>query len=77
MDFYNHRIRHLSEIFPWDHIGTGVSRQFLEREYAKSLRGELTSDCRDGCHACGIIPLFGDQLSAHPEVHFYCPETAP
>lgn len=40
---------------PWDHISTGVSKQFLIKEYKKALREETTGDCREsGCVGCGI-----------------------
>ena len=40
---------------PWDHVNTGVSRQFLASENAKADAGEVTPDCRLGkCWACGL-----------------------
>ena len=56
--FYAHRERPLDEVLPWDVIGTGVSKRFLQREYARSTRGELLSDCREQCHACGILTSY-------------------
>ncbi len=51
---YTHRERSLDEAFPWDHIDTGVTKEFLLREYKKSLRAETTPDCRTaGCNGCG------------------------
>ncbi len=51
---YAHRERALDEAFPWDHIDTGVTKEFLLREYKKSLRAETTPDCRTGgCNGCG------------------------
>ncbi len=41
--------------FPWDHIWAGVDREFLWKEYEKSLRGEITQDCRwEKCTLCGV-----------------------
>ncbi|MFC1930358.1 TIGR03960 family B12-binding radical SAM protein [Chloroflexota bacterium] len=55
MDFYANREREQEEIFPWNHIDTGVSLNFLKREYKYTLTGIETSDCRYGrCHACGL-----------------------
>ena len=46
---------------PWDHINVGVSREFLLKEYARSLKAEHTSDCRTGdCHQCGVCDF--DQI---------------
>lgn len=53
-DFYAIRQRGLEEIFPWDFIDIGVSKEYLIKEYNKSLKGETTGDCREQCRACGI-----------------------
>lgn len=42
------------EILPWDHISCGVTKEYMIREYEKSLREETTDDCRNGCHGCGF-----------------------
>ncbi len=52
-DSYACRERSLDEILPWDHIDSGVSKQFLLREREKALIGDVTRDCREGCNACG------------------------
>ncbi len=57
-DFYNHRQRNMDEIFPWDHIGVGVSKKFFLREYQKSQNGQLTEDCSKLCSACGILSAY-------------------
>jgi radical SAM family uncharacterized protein len=57
--FYTTRPRPLDEIFPWDHINVGVRKQFLLEDYQMSLRGETRADCRQRCHACGILTTFG------------------
>jgi len=57
--FYAHRERSLDETLPWDHINSGVSKEFLIAEYQRSLSGETTLDCREGpCLACGILRAF-------------------
>lgn len=51
---FNLRSREEKEGFPWDHIDTGVSRDFLWREREKAIQGLLTPDCRwSHCHGCG------------------------
>lgn len=43
------------EILPWSYIDTGVSHEFLRREYERAKSEEETPDCRSGaCAACGI-----------------------
>ena len=53
-DFYATRERPLDEVFPWDHLDCGVTKQYLLREWAKARRGECTQDCRKGCTGCGV-----------------------
>lgn len=53
-DFYATRRRELTEILPWDHIDVGVTKKYLRSEYKKSLKAELTRDCRVACTGCGI-----------------------
>jgi len=48
--------------FPWDFIDTGVSKDFLFREWERALRGEISPCCRVGkckaCSACKGLKLF-------------------
>ncbi len=41
------------EPLPWDFIDIRVEKEFLLREYEKSLKEELTEDCRELCGLCG------------------------
>jgi len=57
--FYAYRERALEETLPWDHINSGVSKEFLISEYRRSLEEGTTLDCREGpCLACGILATF-------------------
>ena len=57
-DWYARRFRPLTERLPWDHLQTGVTRQFLVDEHENALRGEATTYCREQCHSCGILRQF-------------------
>ena len=48
------REREYDEILPWDHIDTGVSKNYLINESEKSKNGVTTNDCRSGCTGCGV-----------------------
>jgi radical SAM family uncharacterized protein len=61
--FYVYRERAPEEIFPWDVIGTGVRKAFLLKDYQRSRRGETLVDCREQCHACGVLVAYGDGWS--------------
>lgn len=52
-DFYTVRERSLDEIFPWDFIDAGVSKEFLKREWQQALNETVTPNCRQRCSACG------------------------
>lgn len=53
IDFYNTRERSIDEIFPWDIIDCGVSKEFLLKEWEKALSETITANCRKQCNACG------------------------
>ena len=50
-----YRPRTEDEPLPWDHLHSGVEKRFLLRDYRRSQAGELLGDCRENCHACGIL----------------------
>ena len=52
--WYAGRVRGEKELFPWDHIDMGVTKDFLLSEYRKSLGAKITPDCRShSCNGCG------------------------
>ena len=51
--FYTTRKRSLDEIFPWDFIDCGVSKDFLKKEWQRALEEEITPNCKQQCSACG------------------------
>ncbi len=52
-NFYNYRERKKEEIFPWDFIDIGVTKDFMWREYERSKKEEVTPNCRAKCSGCG------------------------
>ncbi len=54
MDFYTVRERSLEEVFPWDFIDAGVSKEFLKREWEHAKQEKVTPNCRAGCSGCGV-----------------------
>ncbi len=54
-EFYASRERSLDEILPWAHISSGVTMDFLKREYQRSFEAKETGDCRtEACNVCGL-----------------------
>jgi radical SAM family uncharacterized protein len=72
--FYTHRQRSEDEIFPWDHIFSGVRKAYLLSEFHASLLEKTQNDCRQGCFACGILPKYADIRRNNPGSHWKCPE---
>lgn len=49
------RRRELDEVLPWDHLDSGLARDFLLRELERAQSEAGTADCRFGqCSACGV-----------------------
>lgn len=52
-DFYTVRERALDEIFPWDFIDCGVTKEFLKREWMRAQQETVSPNCRVQCQGCG------------------------
>jgi radical SAM family uncharacterized protein/radical SAM-linked protein len=79
------RTFNFSDIFPWERIDTGVTKEFLWKEYRKASSGEITADCRKVCHNCGLecnkeiekrITGEGDKITTSENADF-SPHTRP
>ena len=57
--FYTLRERDKDEIFPWDFIDIGVTRDFLWREWEQAMKGNVTPNCRVKCSGCGAAKFGG------------------
>ncbi len=53
VDFYTTRERSIDELFPWDFIDCGVTKEFLKREWQKALDGTTSPNCKIQCQGCG------------------------
>ena len=59
MDFYNKRERYETEVFPWDFIDIGVTKEFMLREWKTALSETVTPNCRQRCSGCGAKSFGG------------------
>ena len=59
MDFYNKRERYETEVFPWDFIDIGVTKEFMLREWKTALGETETPNCRQRCSGCGAKSFGG------------------
>jgi radical SAM family uncharacterized protein/radical SAM-linked protein len=58
-DWYARGLRRLEDPLPWDHVSTGIRKEFLIEEHRRAVGGEATPYCRDQCHSCGILRQYG------------------
>ncbi len=56
MSFYV-RERNYDDLFPWDFVNIGVTKDFLMRENEKAKEAVTTPNCREKCSACGANTL--------------------
>ena len=73
-EFYTIRDRTSDEVFPWDHIHSGVKKSFLLQDYQWSQAEIIRVDCRGDCFACGILPIYNDLRYQNPGPLWLCPE---
>lgn len=53
-NFYITRERGAEELLPWEVLDSGVSRDYLWREYQRGLAGQRSLPCQPGCQRCGV-----------------------
>jgi len=63
MEFYANRGRAFSEVLPWEHIDSGIEKEFLLRDWDRSMKGETSPECSgDSCEGCGVCDHNGARL---------------
>ncbi len=59
VDFYTTRVRGAEEIFPWDFIDAGITKEFLYREWLKAQQEIISENCKHKCQGCGAARFGG------------------
>ena len=59
ISFYTTRVRKDDEIFPWDFIDCGVTKEFLLREWHNAQSEKTTPNCKEQCQGCGANQFGG------------------
>ncbi|BAQ62217.1 Fe-S oxidoreductase [Geminocystis sp. NIES-3708] len=56
------------KLLPWDHLDTGIDKQWLIEDLEKALKEATVPDCAfDGCSSCGVCsPDFGHNIVVTP-----------
>jgi hypothetical protein len=73
LDFYTTRERGHDEVLPWDHLDSGLDKQWLWDDWQDALdaaSGEDVSDVEDcrwnPCYFCGVCPTLGSSIETGP-----------
>jgi radical SAM family uncharacterized protein len=73
VDWYTTRERGHDEVLPWDHLDSGLDKQWLWDDWQDALDAAAgedvddVEDCRwDGCYFCGVCPSLGSSIEIGP-----------
>jgi len=67
VDWYTTRERDRIEVLPWDHLDSGLDRDWLWDDWQDALAEHEVPDCRwSGCFDCGVCPEMGTQIEMGP-----------
>lgn len=59
IEFYTMRERSMDELFPWDFIDIGVTKNSLKKEWERAMNAQVTPNCRMQCSGCGAAKFGG------------------
>ncbi|HET7529844.1 MAG TPA: TIGR03960 family B12-binding radical SAM protein [Mycobacteriales bacterium] len=67
MDWYTTRERDHSEVLPWDHLDSGLDKDWMWEDWQDAVRGVEVEDCRwTPCYDCGVCPTMGTEIQVGP-----------
>jgi radical SAM family uncharacterized protein len=68
VDFFTTRERHEDEVLPWDHLDSGLDKQWLWDDWQDALHSEFEQDdCRwTPCFDCGVCSTMGTDIQIGP-----------
>jgi radical SAM superfamily enzyme YgiQ (UPF0313 family) len=67
LDWYTTRERTLSEVLPWDHLDSGLDKDWLWQDWQDAISGGEVDDCRwSPCYDCGVCPSMGTETQVGP-----------
>jgi radical SAM family uncharacterized protein len=67
LDWYTTRERHYAEVLPWDHLDSGLDRDWLWEDWQDAVDGVEVDDCRwTPCFDCGVCPQLGTEIQVGP-----------
>ena len=76
LDWFTVREREYSEVLPWDHLDSGLDRDWLWEDWQDALNPDPVEveDCRwTPCFDCGVCPEMGTEIQMGPTGHQLLP----
>jgi len=65
--WYTTREREQSEVLPWDHLDSGLDKDWLWEDWQDALTQTEVDDCRwTPCFDCGVCPQLGTEIEVGP-----------
>jgi radical SAM superfamily enzyme YgiQ (UPF0313 family) len=67
VDWYTTREREENEVLPWDHLDSGLDKEWLWADWQEALAEQDLDDCRwIPCFDCGVCPQLGTEIQIGP-----------
>jgi radical SAM family uncharacterized protein len=67
VDWYTTRERDEHEVLPWDHLDSGLDKEWLWADWQEALDERELDDCRwIPCFDCGVCPQMGTEIQVGP-----------
>jgi radical SAM family uncharacterized protein len=67
LDWYTTRERDLTEVLPWDHLDSGLDKEWLWQDWQDAISEGEVEDCRwSPCYDCGVCPGMGTETQVGP-----------
>jgi radical SAM family uncharacterized protein len=67
VDWYTTRERGVDEVLPWDHLDSGLDKDWLWEDWQDALSGVEVEDCRwTPCFDCGVCPQMDTEIQVGP-----------
>ncbi len=74
--WFTTREREQSEVLPWDHLDSGLDKDWLWQDWQDSLSEYEQDDCRwTPCFDCGVCPSMDTEIQIGPTGHKLLPLT--
>ncbi len=67
VDWFTVRERRRDEVLPWDHLDSGLDKDWLWQDWQDALSDVEVEDCRwSACFDCGVCPQMGSEIQVGP-----------